>query len=124
MSGYFVELWVGIGIAAYAGLVIGRNIFQGGWEKRWTHRTCGWFEVHGFDLPGRREPCLGCGEVDDNWYWRLGRPIQFLPFGWQWKECNPTPQSATKIGRSADPEGWTRDENGVIVSVSPTWTGR
>ena len=76
-------------VAGLVGVVVGRNIFQGGWGRRWTHRTCGWFEVHGFQLPGNGEPCPRCGETDAKWYWRIGRPISFLPFGWQWQADEP-----------------------------------
>jgi hypothetical protein len=76
-------------IAGVVGVVAGRAIFHGGWAKRKTH-SCGWFEVHGFNLPSKGDPCPGCGKTNEDWKWRVGRPVPFSPVGWQWKDDNPT----------------------------------
>lgn len=72
-------------VAACVGSVIGRNMFFGGWAKHRTH-SCGWFERSGYNLPGSNEPCPRCAKTDDKWKWRIGRPIPFLPIGWEWKD--------------------------------------
>jgi hypothetical protein len=79
-------IWIGLGLllAGYVGWFAGRQIFCGGWDEHKTHR-CGWFEQHSIAnslYPSR--PCPRCGEKDNQWTVRVGRPL--FPFGWEWKD--------------------------------------
>ena len=113
-----------IGSAIFAGMTAGRAIFQGGWQRRWTHKDCGWFEVHGFELPSNGDPCPRCGEINSNWFWRIGRPIPFLPFGLQWKADTITSNVDPFVGRDIHAAHHvTRNDDGSVKSIKATWTG-
>lgn len=72
------------GGAMFLGLTIGMRTANGGWGRRLTH-SCGWFK-HCADWPRDMQagkPCPRCGRADDDWVYRVGRPIMFGVWDWQ-----------------------------------------
>lgn len=97
--------------AGAVGSTAGRNALSGGWNEREVH-NCGWHERYSFNTHYRYGgPCPGCGSNDKNWRLEIGRPISYLPWGWEWKRDAPSdirdksrpPAAATIV----DTSSWT-----------------
>lgn len=78
--------------ASILGLWLGRAIYYGGWDERLTH-SCGWFDRTALYRDDKLDRCCPrCGNKDKQWKAIVGRPIPYLPFGWEWKRRPDTEQ--------------------------------
>lgn len=76
-----------VALAGLAGSHIGLIICYGGWGRRLTH-SCGWFKYY-IDWPRSIQagsPCPRCGKTDNDWKYRVGRPITLGIWDWQQSE--------------------------------------